>query len=121
MESTIAAHCVVEQDTGLVLDMVGNKLPAGSVIMCKLTAFVITEDSDIDFVGGSKMEMVYHSYNQYFEILNQQVKELHMERNQGLIKSVFRALTGSRHKTRRKQVTGILLTPVTIGSHTPAT
>ena len=44
-----------------------------------------------------------------------------MERSQGLITSVFRALKGTRHKTRRRQVTGILPTPVTIGSHTPTT
>ena len=65
MESTIAAQCIVEQDTGLVLDMAGNKLPAGSVIMCKLTAFVIMEDGDIDYVGGSKMEMVYQADNHW--------------------------------------------------------
>ena len=55
MESKIAAQCVVEQESGLVLDMVGNKLPAGSVIMCKLTAFVITEDGDINYREGGKM------------------------------------------------------------------
>ena len=66
MESTIAAQCIVEQDTGLVLDMAGNKLPAGSVIMCKLTAFVIMEDSDIDYIGRGKMEMVYQTNDQYF-------------------------------------------------------
>ena len=111
----------MEQETGLVLDMAGNKLPTGSVIMCKLTAFVITEDSDIDYIGGSKIEMVYQADDLYLEFLEQQVKELHMERSQGFITSVFRALTGSICKTRRKQVTGILPTPVTIGSHTPAT
>ena len=41
-----------------------------------------------------------------------------MERSQGLITSMFRALTGSRHKTKRKQITGIPPTLVTIGSHT---
>ena len=41
MESTIASLCFVEQETSLVLDMAGNKLPAGSLIMCKLTPFVI--------------------------------------------------------------------------------
>ena len=70
--------------------------------MCKLTAFVIMEGSDINYVGGGKMEMVYQADDQYFEFLNQKVKELHMERSQGLITSVFRALTGRRHKTRRK-------------------
>ena len=44
-----------------------------------------------------------------------------MERSQGFNTSVFRALTGSRCKTRRKQVTGIPPTLVTIESHTPAT
>ena len=119
MESKIAAQCVVEQESGLVLDMAGNKLPAGSVIMCKLTAFFITEDSDIDYIGGGKMEMVYQADAQYFEFLNQQVKQLHVERSHGFIKSVFRALTCSRCKTRRKQVTGIPPMLVTIGPHTP--
>ena len=79
------------------------------------------EDGDIDYVGGDKMEMVYQANNWYFEFLCQQVKELYMEKGQGFITSVFRSLTGSRHKTRRKQVSGILPTPVTIRSHTPAT
>ena len=86
-----------------------------------LAAFVITEDSDIDYIGGGRMEMVYQANDQYFKFLNQQVKELHMERSQGFITSTFRALTGNRCKTRRKQVSGILPSPITIGSHTPAT
>ena len=95
MENTIAAQGMVEQDTHLVLDMACNRLPAWSVIMCKLTAFVITEDSDIDYLGGGKMEMVYQANDWYFEFFNQQVMELHTERSQGFITSVFRALTGS--------------------------
>ena len=121
MKGTFSAKGVVEQVAGLVLDMTNNKLPAGSVIMCKFTAFVIKGDGDIDYMGGGKMEMVYHANDQYFKFLNQQVKELHMERSQGFIKSVFRALTGSWCKTRRRQVTGMPPTPVTIGSHTLAT
>ena len=77
MESTVAAQCILEQDTGLVLD---SKLPAGSVIMYKITAFVIMEDGDIDYIGGGKMEMVYQANDWYFKFLNQQVKELYMER-----------------------------------------
>ena len=61
MESTIAAQCIVEQDTGLVLDMAGNRLHAGLVIVCKLTAFVIMEDNDFDYVEGGKMELVYQA------------------------------------------------------------
>ena len=48
-----------------------TKLSARSVIMCKLTAFVITQDGYIDYLGGGKMEMVYQANNQYFEILDQ--------------------------------------------------
>ena len=96
-------------------------MPAGSVIMCKLTLFVIMTDGDIDYMGGSKMEMVYWADDEYFEFLDQQVKELHMERSQGFITSVYRALTGSRHKTRRIQVTSIPPTPVTMQSCSPTT
>ena len=65
MESTISAQCFVEQETSLVLGMVGKKLPAGLVIMCKLTPFVIMEDGDIDYVGGGKMEMVCWADDEY--------------------------------------------------------
>ena len=87
---------ISEQDTGLVLDMAGDKLPAGSIIMFKLTAFVFTEDVDIDYVGGGKMKMVYEANDWYFKLLHQQVKELHMERSQGFITSIFWALAGNR-------------------------
>ena len=80
MESTIAAQSFVEQETGLVLDMVGNKLTAGLVIMCKLAPYVIMEDGDINYVGGGKMEMVYQADDKYFEFLNQKVKELHLKK-----------------------------------------
>ena len=65
MKIIIEAQCIVEQDTGQVLDMAGNKLPAGSVIMCKLTAFVIMEHGDIYYIGGGKMDMVYQADDQY--------------------------------------------------------
>ena len=78
MECTIAAQCFVEQETGLKLDMAGNTLPAGSIMMYRLTPFVIMGDGDIDYVVGGKMEMVYWADDEYFEFLDQQVKELHM-------------------------------------------
>ena len=53
-------------------------------------------------MGVGKVVMVYWADDKYFEFLNQQVKELHME-------------------TRRRQVTGIQPTAVMTGSHTPAT
>ena len=88
MESKIAAQCIVKHESGLVLDMAANKLLAGSVIKCKLTAFVIMENDDTDYVGGGKMEMVYQANDQYFKCLDQQVKKLHIERSQGFITSV---------------------------------
>ena len=120
MDSSITAQCFVERESSLILDMVGNRFPAGSVIMCKLTPFVIPLEADIDYVGGGKMEMVYLADN-YFEFLDQQVKGLHKERSQGFITSVYSALMGSRHKTRRRQVTGIPPTPVTMEFHSPTT
>ena len=80
-----------------------------------------SQDGDIDYMGGGKMEMVYHANNQYFEFLNQQVKKLDMERSQGFIKSILRAITDSQCKIRRKQVTGRPPMPVTIGSYSLAT
>ena len=67
------------------------------------------------------MQMVYWADNEYFKFLDQQVKEFHMERSQGFITSVYRALVGSRCKARRRQLTGILPTPVTMESCTSAT
>ena len=52
-------------------------------------------------------------------IFSEQVRELKEEKNQSILVSVFRALTGSRHRTRRRQMTGIPLTPVILES-TPA-
>ena len=120
MDSSITAQCFVERETGLILDMAGNRLPVGSVIMCKLTPFVIMKDDDIDYMGGGKMEKAYEANYEYFEFLDQQVMEHHMERSQGFIRSVYRALTGSRFKTRRRQVTRIPPTPLTTELHTVA-
>ena len=118
---SFTAQCFVERETNLILDMAGNRLPAGSVIICKLTPFVIMKDGDIDYMEGGKMKIVYWDDNEYFEFLDQQVKELHIERSQGFITSLYRALRGSRCKTKRTQVTSIPPTPVTTESCTLAT
>ena len=54
MDSSITTQCFVERESRLVLDMVGNGLPAGSEIMFKLTPFAITKDDDINYMGGGK-------------------------------------------------------------------
>ena len=61
--------------------MAGNRLLVGSVIMCKLTLFVITKDGNINYEGVSKMEMVYWADDEYFDFLNQQVKKLHRKKS----------------------------------------
>ena len=52
----------------------------------------------------------------FFEI---QVKELEAERNQSKITIIFRPLTGTRHKTRRRKVTSIPPTPIHPGAANP--
>ena len=65
MDNSITAQCCLERESRLILDMVGNRLPVGSVIMCILTPFVIMEDSDIVYMGGGKMEMVFWTDDEY--------------------------------------------------------
>ena len=79
------------------------------------------KDVDIDYMGGSKKEMVYWADDKYIKFLDQQLKELSMERSQGFITNVYRDLMGSRCKTRKKQVTGIPPTPVTKELYSPTT
>ena len=52
----VAAKCVIKQETSLVVDEAGNKLPGKAVMMHKLTPFVITEKGNIDYFTGGKME-----------------------------------------------------------------
>ena len=59
------------------------------------------------------MENVYPTDERYFNFLEDQVKELKAEKNQSNSASMFQALTGSRHRTRRRQVTGIPPMPIT--------
>ena len=85
MDFKVVAKCVIRQDTGLVVDEVGNKLPVRAVIMRKMTPFVITEDGDIGYLVSIKMENIYQAGDQYFEFLENQVRELHAERSQGIL------------------------------------
>ena len=66
-----------------------------------------------------KMEDICQADDRYFDFLEGQVRELKEEKNQSILVSMFRAHTGSRCRTKRRQVTGILPTPVTSES-TPA-
>ena len=116
MDFKVVAKCVLKQGTGLVVHDAGNNLPAMAVIMCKMTPFVITEDGDTDNLAGRRMESVYQADDQYFKFFENQVRELHAERSQGIFASVFKTLIGRRHKTRRRQVMGLPPTPMTMVS-----
>ena len=85
-----------------------------------ITPFIITE-GDINYFMSGKMETIYQADNQYFVFFEGQVRELQVERSKGFITSVSWAFMGSRHKTRRRQVTGIPPMPVTSGLATPVT
>ena len=76
-------------------------------------SFCDNEEGDIDYFPGGKMEDIYQADDRYFDFLERQVRELNEEKNQSILVSMFRALTGSRCRTKRRQVTGIPLTPVT--------
>ena len=76
-------------ESGLVIDEAGNKLLAKSVMFCKITPFIITEEGDIDSFTGGKMEAIYQANDQFFEFFKGQVKELQAERSQSIITSVF--------------------------------
>ena len=66
------------------------------MVMCQMTPFVITKEGNIDHFTGGKMENIYHVDERYFDFLEEQVKDLKAEKNQNILASMFRALTGSR-------------------------
>ena len=67
------------------------------------------------------MDAIYQADDQYFYFLEEQVRELQGEKSQGIIKSVFQALTGSRHKARMRHVTSIPPTSVMMDTAIPVT
>ena len=76
MDFKVAAKCTTEQDTGLVVDETSNKLPVKSMVLCKMTPFIITEDGDINYFVGGKMETVFQVDGKCFEFLEEQVRGL---------------------------------------------
>ena len=102
-----------------ILDEAGNKLQVKSVVMCQITPFMIPEEGDIDQFTRGKMEDIYQADDRYFDFLEGQVRELKEEKNQSIVVSMFRALTGIRCRTKIRHVTSIPLTLVTSES-TPA-
>ena len=109
---------IIEQEADFLIDDNGSKLQAKSVVMCQMCPFVISGEGDINHSTRVKMENIYQADEQYFNFLEGQLRELKAEKNLNILACVFRTITGSRHRTRRMQVTGILLTSVNLESTT---
>ena len=65
----------MEQETGSLVDEMGNKLQVKSVVMCQSTPYVVTEEGDIDHFAEGKIENIYHVDDRYSDFLEEQGKE----------------------------------------------
>ena len=72
-----------------MVDSVGNRIPAKSVIFYKNRAFIITEDGDIDKFTGEEMNVIYQATDEDFNFFEAQVRELDAERNQSIITGIL--------------------------------
>ena len=102
MDIKVVSKYFIEEGSNLTVDAAGNRIPAKSVIFCKKRNFIITDDGDIDLFAGGGMDVIYQAADKDFNFLENQVKDLNAERNQSIITSIFRTLTGTRCKTRRR-------------------
>ena len=66
------------------------------------------------------MDTIYKQMSSILNSLRERSRMLQAKKSQSIITSIL-ALTGSRHKMRSRQVTGIPSTPVTMGTATPVT
>ena len=98
MDFKIAGKCFVKQESGLVVDASGNRLPTKSVLFYRMSPFIITKDGDIDNFTGGKVDAIYQAGGQYCDFFKEQVKKLQVEKSQSIITSVFQAITGTRHQ-----------------------
>ena len=64
------------------------------------------------------MDVIYQATYEDFNLLESQVRELDAKKKTKYTNSIFRTLTGTRHKTRR-QVTSIPPAPITLGAASP--
>ena len=118
MDLKIADKCFIEQGSNLNVDAAGKKIPDRSVICCKKRAFIITKDADINKFVGEEMDVIYQA-DENVSFFEAQVRELHAERDQSIITSNFKTLTGTRCKTKRRQVTGVPPMLITLDATSP--
>ena len=65
------------------------------------------------------MDAICQATDKDSNFFESQVRELDAERNQSILTSIFRTLTGTRCKTRRRQVTSIPPMLITLGAASP--
>ena len=73
----------------MVIDKVVNRLPAKSILFCKMTPFIVTEDGNVDKFESGKMDATYQADDQYFKFFEEQVRELQAKKSQSIITSIF--------------------------------
>ena len=115
MDLKIAGKCFIEQGLDLIVDSAGNKISAKSAIFCKKRPFIITEEGHIHKFLRPEMDVIYQASDEDFNFSKTQVRKLNAERNESVSTSIFRTITGTRHKTRRRQVTSIPPMHITLG------
>ena len=119
MDLKVIGKCFFKEGSGMVIDEACNKLPA---------VYLILQNDSLRYhrqwwhrqVWWWEMDAIYQADDRYFDFFEEKVRKLQVKKSQGIITSVFQALTGSRCKTRRKQVT-IPPTPLIMGIATPVT
>ena len=119
MDFKIARKCFIDQATDFIVDSAANRIPANSITFCKSRAFIITDYGDINKFLGKEMNTICKASDEDLNLFKTQVRELNAERNESILTSIFRIITGTRHKTRRRQVTGIPPKPITPGVASP--
>ena len=79
MDLKIVGKCFIKQSSDLTVDSAGNRILAKSVIFCKKSAFIITEDGDIDKFSGEEIDVIYQAADEDFNFFEAQVRELNAE------------------------------------------
>ena len=88
----MAGKHFIEQGSDLIVDAVGNKIPAKTVIFCKKRPFIITKGGDINTFTGEEMDVIYQAADEDPSFSEAQVKELDAERSQSIVTSILEHL-----------------------------
>ena len=65
------------------------------------------------------MDVIYQAADENLNFFEADVRDLDAERNQSILTNIFRTITDTRCKTRRRQVSGIPPMPIILGEPSP--